>query len=97
MSSLTAPVSRPRRRLRVWLWALLAGDANLLGRETVSHVDRQGGALGGGFFASWALRTAEPRLIVIAVKAVPIKVPATPSFEVKSAATMAAMPEAIIV
>jgi hypothetical protein len=36
-------------------------------------------------------------LIVIAVKAVPIKVPATPSFEVKSAATMAAMPEAIIV
>ena len=45
-------------------------------------------------FISWALKTAEPRVINTAVTAVPIKVPATPSLEVKSAAITEAIPAA---
>ena len=42
----------------------------------------------------WAFKIAAPRVIVIAVKAVPIKVPATPSLDVKSAAITDANPAA---
>jgi hypothetical protein len=48
-------------------------------------------------FSNWALKMAEPRLIVIAVNAAPIRVPATPSPEVKSAAIAAATPDATTV
>ena len=45
-------------------------------------------------FSSWALRMAENRVIVIAANPVPIKVPATPSLEVKIAVTTEAIPVA---
>jgi len=46
-------------------------------------------------FISWALKIAEPRVITTAVTAVPIKVPATPSLEVKTAAITEAIPAAV--
>jgi hypothetical protein len=45
-------------------------------------------------FSNWAFKIAEPSVISIAVNAVPIRVPATPSLEVKTAATTDATPVA---
>ena len=45
--------------------------------------------------SNWACKMAMPMVTVIAVNAVPIKVPATPSFDVKSAANTEASPAAI--
>ncbi|PLS84729.1 MAG: hypothetical protein CYG60_16425 [Actinobacteria bacterium] len=45
-------------------------------------------------FSIWAFKMATPMVISIGVSAVPIRVPATPSLEVKRAATIAVMPEA---